>query len=816
MSKECLERAGFTIKEQIDAFGEDMGLKKPDDPLQLDAFGKKMDAITFDQVRKALMQNRDKVNSRVLQTTANIRTNHHMNNYDAKDYKGGEAQQKTHALTAMITQPYVVKSGREGVIGADRAADVMVADFNSHMVEFMDLMVTSKFELFKGIFTGIRSTDIQQLNPVQKKMVDDVILELHGTKTGNPEAKKFAKAYKEANDKLHNREINASGKGAKRQDWGLPQKHDPKRIAKVEKSKWLEDILPKLNLKKMMRDNPDLMDETQLEFVIGKIYDSITTNGNSKLSSDPRSRTTVRAGASIGENKAADSRFLQFKDGESYIAYQDSYGSNNLYNTMLQGAQTRAREIALMERFGPVPDEGYNFARNKALKAGANETDFGIRAADSYYKQVRGHSDLDPSFMVNTIASLRNWEVSTKLGGATISTFSDHSFAAITRSKLGMGANPHFTGYVSQFNKGNRKLAASIGLHGDYAVSRLVSEFERQNQQGLTSSRSAAEAIMRVTGLEAHTIAARQVFGMDFNNHVHDLLQSDSINKKTEAAFKKYGINDKDLKKLWAAETIEHGGMKYIDPKKLSIDLQQKFQGMILEETDYAVPTPGTKEQAAVSLGTDPNTVAGATARAGTQFMSFPTTVAMKHGGAILSQASNQDKLNYAAAIVASTTMLGALVIMAKDSLKGQEITQEYIESPEFVFRSLLQGGALPILGDLIFNETGYSDTLSTPITGGLLNDVVATLVFGNINQMIRGEWDDMNIPDDVVTVLKNNTPGTNVWQTRLIMERLVWDKMREQTDPDWKSNMRARERRMRKEEKRESWWKPGELTPGR
>jgi hypothetical protein len=65
------------------------------------------------------------------------------------------------------------------------------------------------------------------------------------------------------------------------------------------------------------------------------------------------------------------------------------------------------------------------------------------------------------------------------------------------------------------------------------------------------------------------------------------------------------------------------------------------------------------------------------------------------------------------------------------------------------------------------------------------------------------------------VKLIKQETPGSSLWYSRLAFERLVADQLQEEIDPKYRQSWRATEARAR-QQKQGFWWEPGETSPTR
>ena len=66
----------------------------------------------------------------------------------------------------------------------------------------------------------------------------------------------------------------------------------------------------------------------------------------------------------------------------------------------------------------------------------------------------------------------------------------------------------------------------------------------------------------------------------------------------------------------------------------------------------------------------------------------------------------------------------------------------------------------------------------------------------------------------ELVRFLMANTPGSSLWYARVALDRILWDQMQKELDPDYRESFRAIERRARREFDQGYWWRPGDLAP--
>jgi hypothetical protein len=95
----------------------------------------------------------------------------------------------------------------------------------------------------------------------------------------------------------------------------------------------------------------------------------------------------------------------------------------------------------------------------------------------------------------------------------------------------------------------------------------------------------------------------------------------------------------------------------------------------------------------------------------------------------------------------------------------------------------------------------------------GLLNDIVR-LTGVNIAELSVDR--NTHIGREIAMLGRRYTPGTSLWYTRLAIDRLLWDAVQRELDPEYPQAFRRIEDRARREFGQEMWWGPGRSEPGR
>lgn len=720
------------------------------------------------------------------------------------------AQAHPRGLVDGITSLLVKDPMRAGYSNVDNRATAVLGQMHSIFAEGLEKMRTRNLGLTQD--TGL---------------VRNMVKELFGTDTGSAAAKAVAKQWGEVAEFARQRFNRAGGAVPKLQDWGMPQHHDPILVGKAGKQQWIDDIVPLLDREKMTNAAGVPMDDLEFEVMMGKMFDTIRTNGLADL-------MPGKQGGSKLANRRQDHRVLAFKDADAWLQYHDRYGTQDIYTTLTDHLNGMANDIAKLEVLGPNPGATYRYLTDLAMKRGELTPGLKKRYLDSIWNVVSGQAQAAESVrFADFSAAVRHLLVAAHLGGAFLSSISDVAFQRQTAKFNGLSAIRTFKRQLSLMNPANaedRLLAVKLGLTADAWVTRALAANRFVEVSGAGFSAKLSDVVMRASLLSSWTDAGRKAFGMEFMSFMADQTgrSFDELNPKLQEGLTGYGITRDDWDLLRSTELIDQEGVKFFSVENLMNradldervrnELATKLQEMVLTETDFAVPMPDARARAIVTGGTKRGTIMGELARDVGLFKSFPITVMSTHLLRGARQNGLGNKAAYLGSLAVATTVLGAVAMQAKDIARGRD--PRNMDDAEFWAAAFIQGGGAGIFGDFIYSGIqgqnrfgkGIVETAAGPVAS-LTNDL-GRLVFGTISDVGTGEFG--KIPKRGVDFALSYAPGKSLWYTRLAFERMIADQLKRQVDPKARSRFRRAINRRRKEYDQDHWWRPGEAAPRR
>jgi hypothetical protein len=702
------------------------------------------------------------------------------------------------------------------------------------------------WEARRGAVSGRR------LNPA---FLDNVVHELFGKDTGDDSAKVIARAWSETAEWLRQRHNNAGGQIGLRKDWGMPQWHDRSRIARAGFAKWRKFIADRLAPEQMMNDaTGKLLSPETLDASLEHVYQSIVSDGwNTR---EPSSRPN---GLGPVWKRHADPRFLKFKDSDAWLEYQREFGGPDPFQTMMRHLNTMSRDIAQMEVMGPDAAGTLNWMKQYVLqqagmkRAGMNAnfpvrhpgTGFAIKddsyaraavyRAEAMWDHMRGSVNIPiNNFSAEIVDTAAGLTTAAMLGGAIFSRLTDIWTGMRARANVGVYGQRHLTALnpalwarttastIRAMGVTTRREAVQAGLRLDSAQHVMGTEARGVGRiSGPAWSQYLTDRVLTLTGLTPFTQSGRHAFGLDLMSHMADNKGRDfnDLPRGTLDFFRRYGIDSfewDDIRNTPTYTTV--GGLDQIRPTDIeNRTTAEKYLGAMLQETERAIPISTVRAASTLKGRAQAGTLSGALTRSWAMVKTWPVMMNQLYGGDIRRMWGQGDKVGsiaYAADLIAGSLFAGAIAVELKAMNKGEDPLP--LDDPRTLGAAELQGGGLGIYGDFLFNDvnrqgSGWGQTIAGPLVqhASDLYDLTA----GNAFKLIRG--DKTHMVSDLRKNVAESLPGASAWPVRLVLDRLVFDKLQRAMDPEAGRAFNAKIKGAQKQGT-DFWWQPGTDAPQR
>jgi hypothetical protein len=680
----------------------------------------------------------------------------------------------------------------------------------------------------------------------------NLVRELRGADTGEPLAKRGAQAFHEVAEEARQTFNAHGGDVGKLDDWGMPQHHSQERVAAAGKDRWVDEILPWLDRGRYVDDIGQPWSEAELREFLGRAWETIATNGLSKVEpGQPR-------GIGKRANRHAESRQIHFRDAESNIAYWEAYGERTAAEILLGHTQTMARDIAFIEHFGPNPNITWQTLLDEALKRSAlaeprKTENFEGQAVrlNQLYDYAAGRMKPTYNRTVRQVADgIAHLNTAGKLGGAAIASFfGDKPMMEAVAHLNNLPAMSRWRTELSLLNPANgadRALLNRQGLMLDSIRSGLQRFYEGLGTSSTTGK--LANAVMRITGMQAINDIRKGAFGLQLMSAIGNEVQAgrgfDQLHDSDVRTLRNYGITkaDWDTWRLAMPEKIS-GVDGVLTPEAIARipddALRQanvigqadgpeaaasarraaivRLLGAVNTESEFAIVTPGWRERATFYGDLQRGTAKGEIVRSVLQFKSFPWAFFQRGMDAVANMDGPASKAAMASWLLVSTTMAGAMIMQTRETLAGKD-PRDMAGKDWYKFwgTAFLQGGALGIYGDFLYgvNETRYGsgpiEALAGPTLGPLL-ELGLVLPVNAAKKVLEGK--DTHLLAQMTSRAKGFVPGNNIWYTKAATEHLVWQRVMEAMSPGYLNTIRQKTAK----EYGQAWfWSPGATTPER
>jgi hypothetical protein len=707
------------------------------------------------------------------------------------------------------------------------------------MADLKTLIDTAGDKAGVGIGRRILMTLFDVDNPgMTADVVREVFKNADGA-TGNKAAQLAAKAWLETIEGLRTR-FNAAGGDVGKLSYGyLSQLHDAIKVRKAGAEAWAREVLPLLDRKQYLHENGQMMDDGAVLAMLKEAHATIESGGLNKQTPGQFKGNSAKA------NAGSESRVIHFKDGDAWMEYMSRYGEGSMYDVMMGHIGAMTRNIALVEAYGPNPNNWFRVQQDIAKAADhtnggkdlLNERAFGNRA-QAYWDIATGVTGAPENALLAWVgASARNIQTAAKIVMGPFSAMADIATIANT---LHFNRIP-ISEYLREYAKraGDKQVREDMQAHGIMGQA-LLNTMNRWTGDNLTHSATGhiANATMKLSLMNMWTDAGRNAFqAVLMRNWAKNLGKTwDQLDEWDRAHLQRAGLEPGDWAIITQAKAAEIDGGGYLSFRSIE-DVQgdaaavqqaaKRWTAFVIDESEYAVVNPDTATRAIVTGGgRQAGTAGGEIARTVAQFKSFPIAMISRHwrrafqteqglegaptgfGG----QSPTSGTVNAIAVLAAlnvSAMFLGAIQIQFRDALAGKDPknmdpTDEH--GPKFWARAWAAGGGAGFLADVLMAP---ADDPSRRFSGawGMLGPVPGAV--GGLVDVAKSD----RMGADAAQWISDQLPFVDMWQTKAAYEHWVLHNIQENLNPGYMARI---QQRAQKSWGQSYWWKPGEALPDR
>lgn len=659
-------------------------------------------------------------------------------------------------------------------------------------------------------------------------------------------AKDAAKQWHDTSETTRKAFNERGGEVGKLEDWHMPQSHNQNLVFMAGKDKWLSDIYPMLDPKRYLNEDGSRMTDQQMHDFLGDSWKTIATGGANKAT-----ESTSKMPSALSR-RYAEERVLHFKDADGYLNYMDKYGRVDLFSNMVGHVQRMGRDITMLETFGPNPSAMFDFWKNKAMEEAANSgdkkqmdnIDGKAQKMSRLYDYVAGKSQpIANRYIAQFFDTWRNLLGSAMLGSAPFTALKDIGNGVLTSVYNHTPVSKFLGEMAKNHNPVGFKDRMRAYQRAGLALDVYTSEMNRFGNDALGAlwSKKLNNLTHRLSGMVATDGAKRSAMGTlmystlgeaaekhetlaDVPAGTRRILESKGVDEKTFQVWKMaekenwgkgndtvltpesiYRIPDEKLSAMTGTkekpiDTVDH----------LREEAAVKLLGHALSEMDMVVPYTGA-EQAKYTGNLMRGTIRDELFRSIFLFKGFALSDMERHFLRGWNMPDTVGKVGYLAGFMALSTVLGAIGTQLYETINGRNPLD--MSDRKFWARAVLKGGGLGIYGDFLFGDQtqsyggGFLATLAGPQLG--MFEQLYNLTVGAVRKEVNGQKVDEGA--NLVRFIKSNIPLQNLWYTRAVTDRLIFNQIQEMLSPGYMGRV---EDRARKEFGQSYWWKPNQVVP--
>jgi len=603
--------------------------------------------------------------------------------------------------------------------------------------------------------------------------------------TGDAGAKAAAKAWLDTAEAMRER-FNAAGGDVRKLSYGyLPQPHDGGRIREAGIEAWVRDVLPMVDRSRYTNPDGRPMSDAELGEALEEAWRTIASDGWSKI--EPGQ---FRGEGSLA-NAGSQARVIHFATPEAYVEYLGKYGAGTVFDALSGHLGWMAKNIGLVEEFGPAPSALFRTMHDTAQQAGGSDRVAALMNDEDAWKTLTGAINNPQSQTAARIGQgLRNVQVFGKLQGALLSSVTDVPTYFVT---LGYNRLPFWQGTVNllrAFGSDSRQFADLAGLIAESKISDMNRWAEGNLGQGWTAR--LANATMKASLMNAWTDALRRGFSVSMMGGMARIAHTpwEALEAGDRARLERKG---------WSAE--EWGVLQQVEPEQwrstpmltpaaiqrtegldagLRDRVVSRLLGTIADESEYASLAPDLSTRTLQTGGLQKGTGKGELWRSLMLFKSFPVAMLTRHWDrALHGDMGAAGKLTYSAALGFGMTLFGALALQLKDLAAGRDprdATGDQGNDParlaKFWAAAFSQGGGAGFMGDLLLSGEGRGgQSGASAAIGGVVGPVVGSafelgydVVLENVREAAQGK--DTHAGAEAWRWLRGSISGTPAWRS--------------------------------------------------
>lgn len=510
-------------------------------------------------------------------------------------------------------------------------------------------------------------------------------------------------------------------------------------------------------------------------------------------------------------------RVFHFKDGESWIRYNKTYGHGSVQKAILHTIERLGKDYAVMKTWGTNPNAMFDKVTRELIKTSPDiKINKKLNHARNVFKELTGEAGLSVnttiSKFMSSMRALKNMDV---LGMVLVSSFGDVANVIGMLRSNGRGfleaRADIFRRFLSDKTEADSRIILdSIGINSRSTFGHMLAQYHAGDTPfGLVSK--AHEKFFSLTGINNWDPWLRNG-SVDGLSRMLALMKDkpfEALEEGTRRGLEIYGIEEKEWELIRNNPVNPYGNTQFITPdtaqyfsnesiakylgkgirelKSYEItdvknDIQHRLGVYFTDQVDHAVLSTSERTRAYLLQGLPSGSLWGEIARCSAQLKWYNTEHVQKVIGRFLFGRGGIGRADVRgmAEYMVNGLLLGYTSILTTDLLTGKGIPDP--TNTHVILRAMSRG-VLGFFGDLMIGEfykhgAGSIGYVAGPTIGTLGDAANILLKLGHGESASR----------QTINLIQNNIPFSNLWFSNWAVKHFIVDEIKERMDPGYKN----------------------------
>lgn len=647
------------------------------------------------------------------------------------------------------------------------------------------------------------------------KLQGDFVSEIYGIDTQNSAAKKLVDVWQKTQDivlkrmnqqgikvgRLENRIVGQQWDDAKVRTFGV--ENAARRIVMGEggtvkleaRSNWVDY---------MMQDGViDRQNSTYIDPITGKYWgdarmrEFLTAAWESMAGMKDAEATGGIPGGGL-RGRMEKERQIHFASGQAWLDANKIFGSVDLFDAMVAQTNRTARDLALLETFGPRADAAFETVLSKSINEDKYKNYYHKKSestAKGLWMELTGSRPIDGYGLLSESAStMRTMLVPIRLASSILAQVSDSVTFAAWAMKHDMGMMNGIRSIIAGYNprSGAHRATADIDSFGMETLNDSISMrlFDNTNKDNAVSKY--ANAVMAISGTRYHQNSFIYAAKMSVARAVS--VYSGKAYNNLPAGFKqtlkRNGIDSAAWDVLRTSDMAEAHGRDILTPELVQDqNARELYRGMLNFESRMAVIRPDELSKAFMRGTSASNTLLYEAANSFWQFRTFTLAYFQRVIPMVMAKYEGEtqaSRIGVMMTLAIGSAIAGYMSQSLKDIAFGKE--PPLIDKPETWVKSFANTMGFGFFASFLFNnKRDIERQFTSELLGALPGEIVkAAMVGKDVADLAGDDPDKVEQSKRYLVQYLRQHSLPNFWFAKLAADQYLWYPLMDYVNPGY------------------------------